>query len=57
MQGLVVVRLIVEDLERQCKSCQSQWSAKYRSRSLGQVKKVREMCHAKYDGCCRIVVD
>ena len=48
MQDLVVVRLILakiwninvncvcEDLEHQRKLCQSQWSAKYRSRTLGQ---------------------
>ena len=36
MQDLVAVRLIAENLERQRKLCQSQWSTKYRSRSLGQ---------------------
>ena len=42
MQGLVVVRLIVEK-----KLCQSQWSAKYRSRSLGQ-----HTCQVRRSGRC-----
>ena len=37
MQGLVVVHLIVEKIWNvNIKLCQSQWSEKYRSRSLGQ---------------------
>ena len=37
LQDLVVVRLIVEKIWNfKSKLCQSQWSAKYRSRSLGQ---------------------
>ena len=36
MQGLVVVRLIVEKIWNVNVNCVSQWSAKYRSRSLGQ---------------------
>ena len=33
MQGLIVVSLIVEDIERRRKMCKRHWSAKYRSRS------------------------
>ena len=47
MQGLVVVCLMPEDLERQRKLCQSQWSAKYRSRSLGQ-----HTCQVRRSGRC-----
>ena len=36
LQGLMVVGLIVGDIERRRKICQSHWSAKYRSRSPGQ---------------------
>ena len=48
MQGLVVVCLIVYAyLECQRKLCQSQWSAKYRSRSLGQ-----HICQVRRSGRC-----
>ena len=46
MQGLVVVRLIVEKIWN-VKLCQSQWSAKYRSRSLGQ-----HICQVRRSGRC-----
>ena len=36
LQGLMVVGLIVEDIERPCKMCQSHWSETYWSRSPGQ---------------------
>ena len=36
MQGLVVVGLIFEEISNINVKCVSHWSAKYRSRSLGQ---------------------
>ena len=62
MQGLVVVCLIVlEDLECQRKLCQISLEHEIyvkvtRSMYLPS-QEVREMCHARYDGCCKIVVD
>ena len=60
MQGLVVVRLIVEKIWNVNVNCVSHWSAKY-VKVTGSMylssQEVREMCHARYDGCCRIVVD
>ena len=48
MQGLVVVCLIVEKIWNvQRKLCQSQWSTKYRSRSLGQ-----HTCQVRRSGRC-----
>ena len=57
MQGLVVVRLIVEKIWNVNINCVKVTGAQYRSRSMYlPSRKVREMCHARYDGC-RIVVD
>ena len=47
MQGLVVVRLIVEKIWNVNVNCQRQWSAKYRSRSLGQ-----HTCQVRRSGRC-----
>ena len=47
MQGLVVVRLIVEKIWNVNVNCQSQWSAKYRSRPLGQCT-----CQVRWSGRC-----
>ena len=47
MQGLVVVRLIVEKIWNVNVNCVSQWSAKYRSRSLGQ-----HTCQVRRSGRC-----
>ena len=47
MQGLVVVRLIVEKIWNVNVNCVSQWSAKYRSRSQGQ-----HICHVRRSGRC-----
>ena len=47
MQGLVVVRLIVEKIWNVNVNCQSQWSAKYRSMSLGQ-----HICQVRRSGRC-----
>ena len=65
MQGLVVVRLIVEKIWNVNVNCvkvngaqnigQGHW-VNISAKSGGQGE-VREMCHARYDGCCRIVVD
>ena len=49
MQDLVAVRLIVEKI----------WNVNVKvtgSMYLPSLE-VREMCHPRYDGCCRIVVD
>ena len=64
MQGLVVVRLIIEKIWNVNVNCvkvngaqnigQGHW-VNIPARSGSQ--EVREMCHARYDGCCRIVVD
>ena len=60
MQGLLVVRLIVEKIWNVNVNCVKVT----RAQNIGQnhwvnvpAKEVREMCHARYDGCCRIVVD
>ena len=61
MQGLVVVCLIVEKIWNVNVNCVKVNGAQ----NIGQVtgstylpsQEVREMCHARYDGCCRIVVD
>ena len=59
MQGLVVVRLIVEiwNVNVNCFKVTG-------AQNIGQghwvnvpASQVKEMCHARYDGCCRIVVD
>ena len=48
MQGLVVVHLIVEKIWNvNVNLCKSQWSAKYRSRSLGQ-----HTCQVRRSGRC-----
>ena len=47
MQGLVVVRLIVEKIWNVNVNCVSQWSAKYRSRSPGQ-----HTCQVRRTGRC-----
>ena len=47
MQGLVVVRLIVEKIWNVNLNCQIHWSAKYRSRSLGQCT-----CQVRRSGRC-----
>ena len=48
MQGLVVVRLIVEKIWNVNVNCvKSQWSAKYRSRSLDQ-----HTCQVRRSGRC-----
>ena len=48
MQGLVVVHLIVEKIWNVNVNCvKSQWSAKYRSRSLGQ-----HICQVRRSGRC-----
>ena len=61
MQGLVVVRLIVEKIWNVNVNCVKVNGAQ----NIGQghwvkympSQEVREMCHARYDGCCRIVGD
>ena len=58
MQDLVVVRLIVEKIWNVKVNCVKVNGAQ----NIGQghwvnISAVREMCHARYDGCCRIVVD
>ena len=61
MQGLVVVCLIVEKIWNVNVNCGKVNGAQ----NIGQghwvnilpSQEVREMCHARYDGCCRIVVD
>ena len=67
MQGLVVVCLIVEKIWNVNVNCvkvngaqnigQGYW-VNIPAKSGGHVScQVREMCHARYDGCCRTVVD
>ena len=61
MQGLVVVHLIVEKIWNVNVNCVKVNGAQnigqsHRSTYLPS-QEVREMCHARYDGCCRIVVD
>ena len=61
MQGLVVVCLTAEKIWNVNVNCvevngaqntgQGHWSTYLPS------QEVREMCHARYYGCCRIVVD
>ena len=61
MQGLVVVRLTVEKIWNVYVNCvkvngaqnigQGHWV------NISAKSGVREMCHARNDGCCRIVVD
>ena len=61
MQGLVVVRLIVEKIWNVNVNCVKVNGAQ----NIGQghwvnvpaKSGVGEMCHARYHGCCRIVVD
>ena len=64
MQGLVVVRLIVEKIWNVNVNCVKVNGAQ----NIGQghrvniqmylpSQEVREMCHARYDSCCRTVVD
>ena len=60
MQGLVVVRLIVEKIWNVNVNCVKVTGAQNISQGHwvnvpGQ--DVREMCHAGHAGCCRIVVD
>ena len=62
MQGLLVVGLIVEKIWKVNVNCVKVTGARnIRSRSPGQLylpsQEVREMCHARYDGCSRIVVN
>ena len=47
MQGLLVVRLIVEKIWNINVNCVSHWSAKYRSRTLGQCT-----CQVRRSGRC-----
>ena len=61
MQGLVVVRLIVEKIWNFNVNCVKATGAQNMVKVTGSMylpsQEVREMCHARYDGCCRIVVD
>ena len=58
MQGLVVVHLIVEKIWNVNINCVKVNGVQ----NIGQgywvnISAVREMRHARYDGCCRTVVD
>ena len=47
LQGLMVVGLIVEEIS----------NVEIPGSTYLLSQEVREMCHARYDGCCRIVFD
>ena len=57
MQGLVVVCLIVEKIWNVNVNCVKVNGAQNIGQGHWVNISVREMCHARYDGCCRIVVD
>ena len=64
MQGLVVVCLIVEKIWNvnvnyvKVNGAQNIGQGHWVNISANIIcQEVREMCHARYDGCCRIVVD